>query len=81
MLCPVIQSIAHEALDIYRYVLFGAIIASWVAPGSSHPIVVFLNKVTEPVLAPIRKLLPDLGGIDISPIILLFAIHLLQRFI
>lgn len=72
------QAIAYEALSIYRYIVFGAIIASWVAPGSTHPLVQFLYRVTEPLLAPIRKVLPDLGGIDISPIILLVGIHLLQ---
>jgi len=73
-----VQAIAYEALSIYRYIVFGAIIASWVAPGSTHPLVQFLYRVTEPLLAPIRKVLPDLGGIDISPIILLVGIHLLQ---
>jgi YggT family protein len=79
MLLAVVQSILYEALSIYRYIVFGAIIASWVAPGSSHPLVQFLYRVTEPVLAPIRKVLPDLGGIDVSPIVLLLGIHLLQR--
>lgn len=74
-----VQSLANEVINIYRYVVFAAIIASWVAPGSSHPLVVFLNRVTEPLLAPIRKVLPDLGGIDLSPIVLLFALHLVQR--
>ena len=37
-----------------------------------------LNRVTEPVLAPVRKLLPDMGGIDLSPLVVILGIHLLQ---
>jgi YggT family protein len=40
----------------------------------------FLYKVTEPALRPIRKILPDLGGIDISPIVLLLAIFFIRQF-
>jgi YggT family protein len=78
---PGVVHLVHEVINIYRYVVFAAIIASWVAPGSNHPLVVFLHRVTEPLLAPIRKVLPDLGGIDISPIVLLLALQILQKLI
>ncbi len=42
---------------------------------------VLLRRLTEPLLRPIRRFLPDLGGIDISPIILLFALQAVQYFV
>jgi YggT family protein len=77
----VISTILHYAIDIYRYVVLAAIVASWVAPGSRHPIVVFLERVTEPLLAPLRKVIPPMGGFDLSPIVLLIALYALERLI
>jgi len=67
---------------IYWLILIRAII-SWVNPDPFNPIVQFLNNVTEPILYPIRKLLP-LGfrfGIDISPIIAFLVIIFLKSFL
>lgn len=67
---------------VYWLVLVRALI-SWVNPDPYNPIVQFLNKTTEPILAPIRRLLP-LGfrlGIDISPIIAFFLIMFLKSFL
>lgn len=69
----------YHALNIYSYVLLAAVLASWVAPGSNHPVVRFLDKVTDPVLKPIRKVLPSAGGIDFSPLLAFLAIRLIQR--
>lgn len=77
----VVSEILHHAIGIYRWIVLGAIIASWVAPGSRHPIVVFLEKATEPVLAPLRKVIPPVGGFDLTPIVLLIGLHFLQRLI
>ena len=67
---------------LYWLILIRALI-SWVNPDPFNPIVQFLNNVTEPILYPIRKLLP-LGfrfGIDISPIIAFLAIIFLKSFL
>ena len=64
---------------MYWLILVRALI-SWVSPDPSNPIVMFLMRVTEPVLEPIRRLLPPLP-IDISPIIVFFIILFLQRFL
>jgi len=67
---------------LYWLILIRALI-SWVNPDPYNPIVQFLNKVTEPILDPIRKLLP-LGfrfGIDISPIIAFLVIIFLKSFL
>ena len=70
-------------LTIYYWLILIRALVSWVQPDPFNPIVQFLNKVTEPVLYPIRKMLP-LGlrfGIDISPIIAFLAIMFLRSFL
>ena len=78
-----------QILDIYKYVLIAAAVLSWliafdVMNTRNHVVYRindFLNRVTEPVLRPIRRFLPNLEGIDISPVILLLAILLIQQII
>jgi YggT family protein len=81
MIGAVLFYILNLAIDIYRWILIGSVLASWVAPGSNHPVVLFLERVTEPVLAPIRKVLPAVGGMDLSPLAALVALHLIQRYV
>jgi YggT family protein len=77
------------ALDIYWWLLILSAIFSWLYAfnviNSRNQFVGmvgdFLFRITEPALRPIRRLLPDLGGIDISPIILLLIIFFLRQFI
>ncbi len=66
-------------VNVYLYALIGSIIVSWVAPGSSQPAVRLLYQVTEPIMAPVRSVIPALGGLDFSPIALFIGINLLQN--
>jgi len=66
---------------IYSFIVIIAAVISWVNPDPYNPIVRFLYRVTEPLLRPIRKLLPFRLPVDISPLILLFLIYFLQRFL
>lgn len=74
------------ALNLYTWVLIGSAIFSWLYAfnviNSSNQFVgaigTFLYNVTEPVLRPIRRVMPNLGGIDISPIIVLLIIFFLR---
>ena len=65
-------------LDVYTLVVFGAVITSWVQLPPDHPIANFLHTVTEPLLGPIRQVLPDMGGLDRSPMVLLLAVRLVR---
>jgi YggT family protein len=65
-------------VNIYFFALLGMIILSWIAPGSSHPAVYLLHQITEPVMAPVRKLLPSMGGLDLSPILVFILINIIQ---
>jgi len=58
-----------------------SVIVSWLSLAEDNPIVTFTRTMTEPVLAPIRRLLPSAGGLDISPMVLLLGIRLLKRII
>jgi YggT family protein len=77
------------ALDLYTYVVIAAVILSWLIAfnvvntynGVVRSIVTAVNALTEPVLRPIRQMLPSFGGLDISPIVLFLAIFLIQRII
>ena len=68
-------------LDLYSFVIIIAAVLSWVSPDPRNPIVQFLRMITEPVLAPFRRLLPPwkTGGLDISPMIVLIAIQFVER--
>lgn len=65
-------------VNIYFFALLAMIILSWIAPGSSNPAVYLLYQITEPVMAPVRKLLPPMGGLDFSPILVFILINVLQ---
>jgi len=73
--------VLDKALDIYMYIIIGRAIISWVNADPYNPIVRFLYKATEPVLYRVRRLLPDLGGIDLSPLVVIFAIYFVRAFI
>ena len=65
-------------LNIYFFALIASIILSWVAPGNYNPAILLLNQLTEPVMKPFRKLIPPMGGLDISPIFVFLVINVLR---
>jgi YggT family protein len=65
-------------VNIYFFALLAMIILSWVAPGSNQPAIYLLHQITEPVMAPFRKVLPAMGGMDFSPILLFILINITQ---
>lgn len=67
-------------LQIYSFVILARILMSWFPNiDRTNPIVVILHDFTEPVLEPARRIIPPLGMIDISPIVVILVIHMLQR--
>jgi YggT family protein len=77
------------ALNLYTWIIIAAAVISWLIAFNVvntrnefvRSVESFLYRVTEPVLGPIRRILPNLGGIDVSPIILLLIIFFIQRVI
>jgi YggT family protein len=77
-----VAKIIHIVLNIYMWVIIARALISWVNPDPYNQIVQFLYRVTEPVLAPVRRWLPfGLMGIDVSPIIVILAIYFLDEFL
>ncbi|MGI8810655.1 MAG: YggT family protein [Acidimicrobiales bacterium] len=81
-----IQTLLCRLLDAYLIVMFARIILSWfpVEPGSGLASVYgFLYAITEPVLGPIRRVIPPLGmggmGLDLSPLVVFFGISILRN--
>jgi YggT family protein len=68
-------------LKILFWSMIISVILSWVAPGSRSPGAELVYQITEPVLAPFRRLIPNLGGLDISPIFAFIAIQLVQSWV
>jgi YggT family protein len=66
-------------LDVYSLIVLAAVILSWLNLPPENPFVRFVTAATEPVLAPLRRVLPDLGGIDLSPMVLLLVLNVLRR--
>ncbi len=74
--------VVDYALTIYLWVVIARAVLSWVSPDPYNPIVRFIHNVTEPVLYRIRRWLPiNLGGLDISPIIVMLVVIFLQKFL
>lgn len=65
-------------VSFYFFAIIILVVISWVAPGNMHPGAQLLSQLTEPVIRPIRNLMPDAGGLDFSPMIVMFIIWLLQ---
>lgn len=65
-------------LRLYFWIVIIRVIVSWVNADPYNPIVRFLYRVTEPVFRPIRKIIPPIGGIDLSPAVVILVIYFLQ---
>lgn len=68
-------------LQILSFAILARVIVSWISPGFDNPIVRILFEITEPILAPIRQIIPRLGMFDLTPVIALLLIQLLQQLV
>ena len=73
--------ILASILTLYYYVMLARVLMSWFNPNPNNLIVDGIYRLTEPVLSPIRRLLPPMGGFDLSPLVVFFLLMFLQRFI
>ncbi len=75
----VIANVINIGLTAYIWIIVIRALISWVSPDPYNPIVRFLYRVTEPVLQPVRRILPIGGmGIDFSPFIVIIVIYVLR---
>ncbi|RUR52097.1 YggT family protein [Vreelandella populi] len=73
-----IAALANAILKIYFFAMIVMIILSWVAPNASHPAALLVMQLVEPIMAPVRRIIPPLGMIDLSPIVVFIAINLID---
>ena len=79
--------IAHYLLSIFTWVIIIQVILSWLlafnvlntSSNGVRTIAVAIDRITAPIYRPIRRLLPDFGGIDFSPLVILILIQVLQK--
>lgn len=80
-LLSAVAQVLHLGLFIYMWMIIIRAIISWVNPDPYNPIVQFLYRSTEPVLQPVRRMLPITWGIDFSPLVVIIAIMFLDQFL
>jgi len=67
------------SLNLFMFAIFIRIILSWISPGQYNPATAIITTLTEPVLRPVRRLIPAMGGFDISPIFVIIGLGALSR--
>ena len=76
-----IATVIDIILTVYMWIIIGRAIISWVNPDPHNQIVRFLYSASEPVLRPVRRMLPTGMGLDLSPIVVIAAIYFFKIFV
>ncbi len=66
-------------LTLYVWLIIARALVSWVNPSPYHPVVRFLYRATEPVLRPVRRILPPIFSLDLSPVLVIFVIYFIKE--
>ena len=73
--------LVNLVFGVFELLILARVLLSWINASPYSPFVQFLHNVTEPILAPVRRLLPPTGMLDLSPVVVLIAAMVLQRII
>jgi len=76
-----LAGVVHVLLVMAMIVVIARAVLSWVSPDPFNPIVRLINQLSEPLLYPVRRRVPYVGGIDFSPVLVLLAVMFLDNFI
>jgi YggT family protein len=79
-LIETLAQIINIVINIYIWAIIIRAILSWINPNPYHPFMIFLAKITEPVLGFVRQFIPDLGGIDLSPMLVILVLYFVKDF-
>ncbi len=74
-------SIVSTIFNVYIYIVIARVLLSWIPHNPSQPIFKFIYETTEPVMAPFSRLIPSMGGIDFSPIMVIFVIEIVRKIV
>ncbi|MGY8868971.1 MAG: YggT family protein [Pseudomonadales bacterium] len=78
LLIYAVVGLLDSILNIYFWAVIGSVIISWVAPGSFHPAPQLIGQITEPLFKLAQKVIPPIGGLDLSPILIFLTIQIIQ---
>jgi YggT family protein len=73
--------LALLSLNLFMFAIIIRIIMSWISPGQHNPATAIITTLTEPILGPVRRMIPPMGGFDISPIFVIIAFGMLTRLV
>ena len=76
-----LADVMHLALTLYMYMIIIRAVMSWINPNPHNGFVRFIHQATDPVLNRVRRYVPPIGGLDLSPVIVIFALIFLDRFL
>jgi YggT family protein len=68
-------------LDLYSYILVARVVISWIDASPYNPLVRFICRVTDPLLNRINRYMPNVGGLDLSPLVVFFAIMVIKKIV
>ena len=68
--------ILAKIVYVFLFAIFIQVIASWIAPGTYNPVLALLDSLTNPLMRPIRRLIPPMGGLDLSPMAAILVLYL-----
>ncbi len=72
--------VVDRAIELLSILVFVRVLLTWIPSiDYGHPIISFIVRITDPILQPVRRLLPPIGGLDLSPIIAIFLLQLVGR--
>lgn len=82
LLCAGVIGTVYTLLRLYMLAIIALAIMSWIAPRPTHPAPLLIAQITRPILAPLQRIIPPLGGmIDLSPLIVIFGITIAQSIV
>lgn len=73
--------LVQTLFEVYSFILLARVLTSWVQVDPYNPVIRILHQLTEPLLAPIRRLLPQTGMMDFSPIVAFVLITIVERIV
>jgi YggT family protein len=73
-----LPELVSQTIDIFIFAVFARVILSWLNPDPYNPVASLLDSLTEPVMRPARRLLPPVGGLDLSPVLVVIGLVLLR---
>jgi YggT family protein len=76
-----IAKILGLLLGVYFWLILIQVILSWVSPQTYNPAITLIYALTEPVLRPARRIMPDLGGLDLSPLVVIVVLQLMRMLV